>query len=422
ERKEILDKAGITYEEGGHTSDKFVDAYTVIKSPGIPKTAPIISFLEEHEIPIISEIEFACRFTRGYIIAITGTNGKTTTASLTYHILKTNGLDVKLAGNIGKSFAMSLVEGDADYFVLEVSSFQLDDIDMFHPNISVILNVTPDHLDRYNNSMYEYTSAKIRITENQKRQDLFIYNAKDYWTSQNLQNLIGNPQMMGINLKRNGQKIIHWDEEAHTLQVRDHIFDLTKLSLHGEHNYFNTAVAVLAAQRLKLSEKEIALALRTFKGSPHRMEKITNINSIAFYNDSKGTNVDATSKALKSFKENIIWIAGGVDKGNNYRELERLVRQRVHAVVALGTQNEKLIEFFKPHFGDRLVSVASMQEAVLAAYRFAPEDGTILLSPACASFDLFKNYEHRGEEFRKHTLELAHAVPFIERSGLRFMG
>lgn len=401
-----LEASEISYEEGGHSLERLADSSLIIKSPGISDDVPIVQALRRRKVPIISEIEFAAQHSNARLIAITGTNGKTTTASLTYHVLQAAGLDVKLAGNIGKSFARSLTEGEADYFVLEVSSFQLDNITDFHPQIAVILNITPDHLDRYHNSMYEYVSAKLRITENQTSKDLFIYNAKDYWTIQNLQNLTGNPQLVGINLKSRDNSVAYWHKERNQLEVKEDHFDLNTLSLRGEHNYFNITTAVLIAQRLGISRERIQQSLDTFKGRPHRLEKVTELQGITFFNDSKATNVDASLQALSSFRQPIVWIAGGVDKGNEYKLLEQVVEAQVHSLIALGTDNKKLLDFFAPRI-PQLYQTRSMEEAVATAFRIAPPGSVVLLSPACASFDLFQNYQHRGDCFKRCILELS---------------
>ena len=403
-RDELLE-AGIAFEEKGHSTERLSRVEFVIKSPGIPEEAPVVQQLRAQQVPVISEIEFAARYTKATLIAITGTNGKTTTTALTYHVLQQAGLDVKVAGNIGTSFARSLLQRDADYFVLEVSSFQLDDIARFHPHISVVLNITPDHLDRYHGSMYEYVSAKLRITENQHRKDIFLYNARDYWTIQNLQNLTGDPQLIGINLESPQSRIAYWNQSTQQLRVGEANFDLESLALRGAHNYFNMTVAILIGQHLGVPEATIRKALTSFRGSPHRLEKITQVESVAFYNDSKATNVDATLQALRSFQKPIIWIAGGIDKGNDYRLLEKAVRKHVHHLVVLGEENEKLLAFFEPRVG-ALTQVFSMPEAVQAAFDVAPPESVVLLSPACASFDLFENYARRGDAFREAVKQL----------------
>ncbi|MGF1532491.1 MAG: UDP-N-acetylmuramoyl-L-alanine--D-glutamate ligase [Bernardetiaceae bacterium] len=395
--RQTLAQAHIPFEEGLHSLDALLDVDWVIKSPGISPETPIVQALRKHRIPIISEIEFAARHTNAYLIAITGTNGKTTTASLTHHLMAAAGLDVKLAGNIGKSFAESLWEGDADYFVLEVSSFQLEDIEQFHPRISVVLNVTPDHLDRYHESMYAYTTAKLRITENQNHNDIFIYNSKDYWTSQNLQNLTGNPQMIGLDLQNPQCKPAYWNPSDQKLHVRKDTFDLTTWQIRGGHNYFNATVAILIAQQLGINRTLIADALTSFGGQPHRLAFVRAIAGVQFYNDSKATNVDATLQALKSFREPVIWIAGGIDKGNDYRLLEHAVRKHVRAIVVLGAIKDKLRDFFTPIVP--ITYAEDMPTAVAAAHRLAQPEGVVLLSPACASFDLFDNYAHRGKTF-----------------------
>ncbi len=408
--KKILEANQIPFEEGTHTSEIILSANEIIKSPGIPDNTPIVLAALEKQIPVISEIEFGFRHTKAKIIAITGSNGKTTTTLLTYHILKNAGLNVGLAGNVGESFAQKVIENHHDYYVLEVSSFQLDGCFLFKPYISAILNITPDHLDRYE-SFDAYADAKFRIIRSQNENDYFIYNADSEIIEKKILKLKPSVQQLAITLAakddlkaiskvsyfQNG-KIITRLPYNHPSQLT---FQESDIALQGKHNVFNAMVAILVAQILGVDTEKIKEGLATFKGVPHRLEQVREVRGVKFINDSKATNVDSVFYALDSFEEEkkIIWIAGGVDKGNNYEQIKDLVAGRVKHLIALGKDNSKLCHFF-----ENIVDITktdSIEEAVKKAYKLEKKGDIVLLSPACASFDLFKNYEDRGEQFRK---------------------
>jgi UDP-N-acetylmuramoylalanine--D-glutamate ligase len=389
-----LENNQIPFESGVHTEGVVLAADVIVKSPGITNKIPLIQAVLKKNIPVISEIEFASQYTDAYIIAITGSNGKTTTTSLTYHILKTGGKDVAVGGNIGKSFARLLAEEpEHDYYVLELSSFQLDDIVHFRPFIAILLNITPDHLDRYNYKMENYVASKFRITMNQTEDDIFIFNKND----------IEIKRYMAKNPIAANEWPISTDFEGPILRGR---FDMTKSPLKGPHNYFNASCAIAAAITVGISDTKIQVGLETFKNAPHRLEYIATIGNIEFINDSKATNVDSVYWALRAMTKPTVLILGGVDKGNDYTQIAKLVKEKVIAVVGMGTDNQKILDFFKtPH------DTNSLKEALDTAYKIAKnasntEGVTVLLSPACASFDLFKNYEDRGEQFRKEVLAL----------------
>jgi UDP-N-acetylmuramoylalanine--D-glutamate ligase len=386
-KKELVENH-IPFEEGGHNWEKLADADVVIKSPGIPDNVEIIERLKAAGLEIISEIEFASFFTRANIIGITGSNGKTTTTHLTYHLLKTAGLSVKMGGNVGKSFARILCEDLADNYVLELSSFQLDGIQTFRPNISMILNITPDHLDRYDYKMEKYAAAKFRITMNQQDNDVFIYNAENETVLEGLEIHDIKAQKVGIKVPT-----AHFE-----IGKQKYSFENTRLT--GPHNRFNAACAITTAWLMDVSPERIQAGLDTFAPVPHRMEWVRTYKGIDFINDSKATNVDAVFFALEAMQKPIIWIVGGQDKGNDYQPLLTLVEEKVKGIVCLGIDNDKIKETFsklcKP-----IVEAASSAAAVKAATNLAQEGDVVLLSPACASFDLFKNYEDRGDQFKK---------------------
>lgn len=402
--KEELTQAGIDFEEGKHSEQRILESDEIIKSPGIPHKVPLIQLAIEERIPILSEIEFASRFTSAKIIAITGTNGKTTTTLLIYHLLKTAGLNVGLAGNVGESFARKILEQEYDYFVLEISSFQLDDIHQFRPNIALILNITPDHLDRYEYDMDKYIAAKFRLIENMKIGDVFIYNADDEYIAKQLNqsNYLVSTEPFTEGFYQNGKLslptlgFVEGDASVHGSQRL--VFE--NLPLRGRHNGMNLSAAILAAMRVGLTKTNIEKGLKSFKNVPHRLELVATINGVSFINDSKATNVDATYYALDSFSTPIVWIVGGQDKGNDYSQLSMLVNRNVKAIVCLGIDNKKLFKVFAESvsFIDETQDVF---EAVSKAYHLAENRDIVLLSPACASFDLFNNYEHRGDEFKK---------------------
>jgi UDP-N-acetylmuramoylalanine--D-glutamate ligase len=405
--KEKLTQAGIEFEENQHTLDRILQATEVIKSPGIPEKAPVIQALREQHIPIISEIEFASRYTQARYIAITGTNGKTTTTLLTYHLLKEAGYNVGLAGNVGYSLAEQVIENKFDYYVLELSSFQLDDIEYFNPWVAVLLNITPDHLDRYNYSMAEYAQAKLRIVRNQDSSSYFIYNADDENIQRYFMAALRPMQQLPFSLSRRPDfDLAGYYEKENQLCVdllpgyyseREHI-STANSPLIGEHNRQNVLAAVLAARVAGISIAQIEQALGTFHNADHRLQLVKEVNGVAYINDSKATNVEAAWYALDGVKRPIVWIAGGTDKGNEYASLQPLAQQKVKALVCLGVDNAKLRAAFAdtvPH----LEETQRMTDAVQRAAALAAPGDVVLLSPCCASFDLFKNYEDRGRQF-----------------------
>lgn len=404
--QEKLRNAGIEFEENQHSLDRILQAEQVIKSPGIPEKAPVIKALRERKIPVFSEIEFASRHTNAQFIAITGTNGKTTTTLLTYHLLKAAGLRVGLAGNIGYSLAEQVIKDEFEYYVLELSSFQLDDIQDFHPWISVLLNITPDHLDRYDYSLEKYAEAKLRIAENLMSDDYLIYNADDENIERFLKTAFMSASTLPFSLHhRLDYHLAGYYENDATLRVHLPIEDqypdqvsIANSPLIGQHNRQNMAAAVLAARVAGASPSQIEQALATFHNADHRLQLVAEINEVQFINDSKATNVEAAWYALDGLKKNIVWIAGGTDKGNNYASLIEVARQKVRALVCLGVDNAKLRAAFEgavPH----LEETQNMADAVQRAAALAAPGDVVLLSPCCASFDLFKNYEDRGRQF-----------------------
>lgn len=405
--KQLLEEHGIAYEEGQHTEELILNADEVMKSPGIPKKAALIQKLEAKGISIISEIEFASRYTDAKIIAITGSNGKTTTTSLMFHILKQAGLNVGLGGNIGKSFAKSVAEDNFDYYVLEVSSFQLDDIKTdFKPYVAILLNITPDHLDQYNYQFDLYAKAKFRITENQDENDYFIYNLDDPKTMEMI-------EQIDIRAHRKPFTMMDATNEAYAnnelFRVNDSNGDFTMLvndlGLIGKHNVSNSLAAAVAAKIIDINNEELKKSLSDFKSVEHRLEPVLTIGGIDFINDSKATNVNATYFALESMTKPVVWIVGGTDKGNDYNEVLPFVKKKVKAIVCLGVDNAKIVEFFGPYI-DTIVETNNMKDCVAQSYKLAAKGETVLLSPACASFDLFKGYEDRGDQFKENVRKL----------------
>ena len=405
--KQLLEEYGIAYEEGQHTEELILNADEVMKSPGIPKKAALIQKLEEKGISIISEIEFASRYTDAKIIAITGSNGKTTTTSLMFHILKQAGLNVGLGGNIGKSFAKSVAEDNFDYYVLEVSSFQLDDIKTdFKPYVAILLNITPDHLDQYNYQFDLYAKAKFRITENQDENDYFIYNLDDPKTMEMI-------DQIDIRAHRKPFTMMDATNEAYAnnelFRVNDSNGDFTMLvndlGLIGKHNVSNSLAAAVAAKIININNEELRKSLSDFKSVEHRLEPVLTIGGIDFINDSKATNVNATYFALESMTKPVVWIVGGTDKGNDYNEVLPFVKKKVKAIVCLGVDNAKIVDFFSPYI-DTIVETNTMKDCVEQSYKLATKGETVLLSPACASFDLFNGYEDRGDQFKENVRKL----------------
>ena len=405
--KQLLEEHGIAYEEGQHTEELILNADEVMKSPGIPKKSALIQKLEAKGISIISEIEFASRYTDAKIIAITGSNGKTTTTSLMFHILKQAGLNVGLGGNIGKSFAKSVAEDNFDYYVLEVSSFQLDDIKTdFKPYVAILLNITPDHLDQYNYQFDLYAKAKFRITENQDENDYFIYNLDDPKTMEMIDKI-------DIRAHRKPFTMMDATNEAYAnnelFRVNDSNGDFTMLvndlGLIGKHNVSNSLAAAVAAKIIDINNEELKKSLSDFKSVEHRLEPVLTIGGIDFINDSKATNVNATYFALESMTKPVVWIVGGTDKGNDYNEVLPFVKKKVKAIVCLGVDNAKIVDFFSPYI-DTIVETNTMKDCVEQSYKLATKGETVLLSPACASFDLFKGYEDRGDQFKENVRKL----------------
>ena len=405
--KQLLEEHGIAYEEGQHTEELILNADEVMKSPGIPKKAALIQKLEEKGVSIISEIEFASRYTDAKIIAITGSNGKTTTTSLMFHILKQAGLNVGLGGNIGKSFAKSVAEDNFDYYVLEVSSFQLDDIKTdFKPYVAILLNITPDHLDQYNYQFDLYAKAKFRITENQDENDYFIYNLDDPKTMEMI-------DQIDIRAHRKPFTMMDATNEAYAnnelFRVNDSNGDFTMLvndlGLIGKHNVSNSLAAAVAAKIIDINNEDLKKSLSDFKSVEHRLEPVLTIGGIDFINDSKATNVNATYFALESMTKPVVWIVGGTDKGNDYNEVLPFVKKKVKAIVCLGVDNAKIVDFFSPYI-DTIVETNTMKDCVEQSYKLATKGETVLLSPACASFDLFNGYEDRGDQFKENVRKL----------------
>lgn len=402
EYRSVLSKYTISYEEKTHTEHIILDADLVVKSPGIPDKAPIVKKLSEKNIPVISEIEFAGRYTNAKTICITGSNGKTTTTMMTYELLKRAGLKVGLAGNVGKSFALQVAEDDFDYYVIELSSFQLDGMIDFRAHIAILLNITPDHLDRYDYKMQNYIDSKFRIIRNQTPQDWFVYCADDPIIIEEIRKreIISNTAPFSIMEKlENGAWI---ENTTIKINVNNNAFDMTinDLSLPGKHNIYNSMAAGISGSVLKLRKEGIRECLKDFQGVEHRLERFLRVHNIEFINDSKATNVNSVWYALESMVTPVIWIVGGVDKGNDYSALYDLVKQKVKAIVCLGKDNQKIISAFSG-MDKEIVDTKSMDEAVRNAYFLAQKGDTVLLSPACASFDLFKNYEDRGNKFKE---------------------
>lgn len=399
--KQMLNENGILWEEGQHTEALILNADEIVKSPGIPDKAPIVKKAVEKGIPLISEIEFAGRYNTARTICITGSNGKTTTTSLIWHILRQAGINAGLAGNIGKSFALQVAREQHDWYVIELSSFQLDGIVSFRPDIALLLNITPDHLDRYNYDFQEYIDSKFRITLNLTPTDTFIYCADDPVIDQELKKRIINVRMLPFSL--NGPRPSGgWtskDSIVVNVNKEEMNMEIGELALKGKHNIYNSLAAAMAARVMEISSESVRNSLKTFTNVEHRLEPVLTIRNVQYINDSKATNVNSVWYALECMDAPVVWIAGGVDKGNNYDELAELVKQKVKALVCLGADNTKLLDFFGQM--TRVVDTHSMEEAVRAAYAIAEKGDVVLLSPACASFDLFKNYEDRGRQFKE---------------------
>lgn len=399
-KKELIAQK-IAFEEKGHTESVILSADEIIKSPGIPDSVPLLIKARENNIPLISEIEFASRYTDAKKICITGSNGKTTTTSLIFHVLKSAGFNVGLGGNIGKSFARQVAENSFDYYVLELSSFQLDNMYEFKADIAILLNITPDHLDRYNHSMQNYANAKMRIVQNQTKNDAFIYLATDPIIEKEVtKRKINSQQYLFSETKQdgfcayleNGEIVINTSKSKFKMEQE-------LLALTGTHNMYNTFATGITAKLLDISDENLRKSLADFKGVEHRLEKVADVGGVHYVNDSKATNVNSCWYALKSIKTKIVLIIGGIDKGNDYQEIEELVTTKVKGLIFLGVDNRKLHSFFEGKVAV-ITEAQSMEEAVKKAANISQEGDTVLLSPCCASFDLFENYEDRGNQFK----------------------
>ncbi|HEX4887100.1 MAG TPA: UDP-N-acetylmuramoyl-L-alanine--D-glutamate ligase [Luteibaculaceae bacterium] len=399
--KTKLESIGVPFEENGHSIDRLLQCTEIIKSPGIPDKAPVVKAIREAGIPIIDELEFAFRFNTGKIVAITGSNGKTTTTLLTYHILTKAGLNVGLAGNVGESWAAQLAEGQKDYWVIEISSFQLDGTVQFRPDIAILTNITPDHLDRYENNMELYTASKFKITANQGPDQVFIYPFADpviqgYLAKHPIQ---ATPLPFGIDTPNDRGAVANQSEIIFLNHTNTFHMSIHELALQGKHNLYNSMASGIAARVLDIRKETIRESLSDFQGVEHRLEFVANVHGIEFVNDSKATNINSTWYALESAKKPVVWIVGGVDKGNDYTELMPLVKEKVKAIICLGLENEKIISVFSGVV-PTIVEARSASAAVQLGYNLGQKGDVVLLSPACASFDLFENYEDRGRQFK----------------------
>ncbi len=399
--KQVLLHHEIKWEEEGHTETEILSADLVMKSPGIPETASIVLQLKEKGIKVISEIEFAFAFTNATIIGITGSNGKTTVATMTHQILKDASKNAALAGNIGKSFAMQVASENFDEYVWELSSFQLDGIENFAPHIAILTNLSPDHLDRYENDYSKYIDSKFRIIMNQTKEDYFIYDADDKMILEWLSKNTIKSQLLPFSVTKILEKGAHIKNNELIIKIDNNplTMPITKLGLQGQHNVKNAMAASTASKLLSIRKETIRQSLENFQGVEHRLENVLKINNVRYINDSKGTNVNATYYALDSMEAPTVWIVGGVDKGNDYSELFPLVNEKVKAIICLGVDNDKIVKAFG-NVVDILVETHSMEDAVQVAYRLSKRGDNVLLSPACASFDLFEDYEDRGRQFK----------------------
>lgn len=400
--REQLIANGIAFEEGKHTIELILNADEVMKSPGIPEKVEIVKMIRAKGIQICSEIDFAARYTDAFLIGITGSNGKSTTTTLIHHLLVKGGLKAALVGNIGKSFALAVAQGGYDYYVIEVSNFQLDDIHTFRPNIAVLLNITPDHLDRYNYQMAGYVHSKFRITENQTAEDYFIYCADDPVLKEEMPKRSTKAQMIPFSIETEISNGAYLQNETLTFNINqkpNFTMSIYELSLQGKHNQHNSLAAGIAANIVNVRNEIIRESMRDFESLEHRMEPVLTIKGIDFINDSKATNVNSTWYALESINKPVIWIAGGLDKGNDYTVLQSLVKEKVKAIICLGKDNRKIHEAFA-RYVDMIGNTQSAHEAVMMAYHLGQSGDAVLMSPACASFDLFENYEDRGRQFK----------------------
>jgi UDP-N-acetylmuramoylalanine--D-glutamate ligase len=396
DNKKVLLNNEIDWEENNHTLDKILNADEVIKSPGIPDSVELIQNLKNAKIPLISEVEFAFRYTKAKIAAITGSNGKTTTTLLLGHVLKNAGYDVLVAGNVGVGFALSIAERDYDYIVLELSSFQLDGIKNFRSDVAILLNITPDHLDRYDYKLENYSASKFKITENQQEQDFLVYNADD----EIVKEIKTKAKKLPISLKNEQKEGGFLNKNELIIKLNNNTMTMQELALQGKHNIFNSMAAAMAARVFEVKDSVIRQSMIDFQNVEHRLEYVLTVHGIDFINDSKATNVNACWFALESMTKGVVWIVGGVDKGNDYSELAEMVDEKVKAIICLGQNNQNIIDVFKDKV-DTIVQASTMSEAVNQSYSLANKGETVLLSPACASFDLFANYEDRGFQFKK---------------------
>jgi UDP-N-acetylmuramoylalanine--D-glutamate ligase len=406
--KSALQELNISFEEKQHTNELIFNADEVIKSPGIPANAPIVKALVEKNIPVISEIEFAKRYTKAKTICITGSNGKSTTTMLTYHILKNAGLNVGLGGNIGQSFAAQVCNSEFDWYVLEISSFMLDDMFEFKADIAVLLNITPDHLDRYDYKLDNYAASKMRIVQNQTAADVFIYCADDEETKKSLEKTKINAKQYPFSIRKKVEPGAYL--EGDRIHINTHLkepltMSISELALQGKHNIYNSMASGIVAKVLELRNETIRESMGNFKNIEHRLEFVAKISDVTYINDSKATNVNSTWYALESVNTDVVLIMGGVDKGNDYGMLKDLVKSKVRAIVCMGKDNKRIHEAFEDDV-EIIVNTFSAAEAVQVAYHLAKKGNTVLLSPACASFDLFKNYEDRGNQFKAAVKEL----------------
>ena len=405
--KNIFDTLEIEWEEETYTLSKMKDAQYIMKSPGIRAQTPLVQSLEAIDIPVISEIEFASKYTKATLIGITGSNGKTTTAMMTYKILDDAGFDVALAGNIGNSFAKEVAENERQFYILEISSFQLDNIVNFAPHIGVITNITPDHLDRYNDDFTAYLKSKLRINENQTQRDFLLFNGEDPQLSTAVQNINTKVTLHEFGTLNKNINTTYIENDNILIETKNNktMINTMEFPLKGRHNLLNAMAASTVAHLLDVSKETIRESLLNFMGAPHRLEPVLKIQNIRYINDSKATNVNAVYFALESMSAPTVWIVGGVDKGNDYEMLYPLVREKVKAIICLGVDNQKIINAFQS-ITDLMVETQSMKEAVLIAKKIAEKNDNVLLSPACASFDLFQNYEDRGDQFKQAVREL----------------
>lgn len=400
--KERMDQYGIAYEEEKHTLGLILNADEIIKSPGIPDKTTIMQAVFEKGIPVVSEIEFAGRYTKAYKICITGSNGKTTTTTLIYYMMVKAGMNVGLAGNIGQSFALQVAEKDYDYYVLELSSFQLEGMYHFKADIAILLNITPDHLDRYEHDFQKYIDAKMRIVRNLSKEEYFIFCSDDDVTIRELEKIVLTAQLLPVSIHHKEEQGGWIEENLLHMSLTENAFTMpvSELALKGKHNLYNSMSAGITGQVLSIKKTHIREALSSFPGVEHRLEFVLQIRGIRFINDSKATNINSTWYALESMTTPVVWIAGGTDKGNNYDELNLLVKAKVKALVCMGKDNSKLLKSFQGVI-PQVVETHSMADAVSTCYRLASTGDTVLLSPACASFDLFENYEDRGRRFKE---------------------